>query len=107
MHEHGLTSEGFGRVAVADGGTPRRTRRRQEWPTTRQMMPSFFRDSLTGLPEMVTCVRQLWESTGLAPDDIQTAMLYDHFTPRVLQRLEKFGFCGREDAKDFLRDASF
>lgn len=71
-----------------------------------QMMRSFFRDSLTGLPEMATCARQVWESSGLGPDDIQTAVLYDHFTPFVLPQLEEFGFCGRGEAKDFLRDGS-
>lgn len=71
-----------------------------------QMMRSFFRESLTGLPEMATCARQLWESSGLGPEDIQTAVLYDHFTPFVLPQLEEFGFCGRGEAKDFLRDGS-
>jgi acetyl-CoA acetyltransferase len=30
--------------------------------------------------------------------------LYDHFTPYVLMQLEEFGFCGRGEAKDFIRD---
>jgi acetyl-CoA acetyltransferase len=41
--------------------------------------------------------------SGLAPADIQTAILYDHFTPFVLVQLEEFGFCGRGEAKDFVR----
>ena len=40
---------------------------------------------------------------GLTPRDIQTAILYDHFTPYVLMQLEAFGFCGRGEAKDFLK----
>jgi acetyl-CoA acetyltransferase len=67
-----------------------------------QMMRSFFRDSLVGLPEMGVCARQLWETSGLGPDDIQTAVIYDHFTPFVLPQLEEFGFCGRGEAKDFI-----
>jgi acetyl-CoA acetyltransferase len=67
-----------------------------------QMMRSFFRDSLVGLPEMGVCARQLWETSGLGPDDIQTAVIYDHFTPFVLPELEEFGFCGRGEAKDFI-----
>ena len=35
--------------------------------------------------------------------DIQTAVIYDHFTPFVLQQLEEFGFCERGEAKDFVR----
>ena len=40
------------------------------------------------------------------PDDIQTAIIYDHFTPFVLTQLEEFGFCGRGEAKDFIRDGA-
>ena len=50
--------------------------------------------------------RQLWNTTGLGPDDIQTAIIYDHFTPLVLPQLEEFGFCARGEAKDFIRDGN-
>lgn len=68
-----------------------------------QIMTSFYRDDITGLPEMGLVARQLWEQSGLAPRDIQTAVIYDHFTPFVMQQLEEFGFCARGEAKDFLR----
>ena len=68
------------------------------------MMTSYYRDSITGLPEMGLVARQLWNTTGLGPDDIQTAVIYDHFTPLVLPQLEEFGFCARGEAKEFLRD---
>jgi acetyl-CoA acetyltransferase len=71
-----------------------------------QMMRSFFRESLVGLPEMATCARQLWETSGLGPDDIQTAVFYDHFPPFVLPQLEEFGFCKRGEAKDFIADGN-
>jgi acetyl-CoA acetyltransferase len=45
--------------------------------------------------------RQLWRQSGLGPDDIRTAVLYDHFTPFVLVQLEEFGFCGRGEAAAF------
>ena len=41
---------------------------------------------------------------GLTPDDVQAAILYDHFTPYVLTQLEELGFCGRGEAKDFVAD---
>jgi acetyl-CoA acetyltransferase len=44
----------------------------------------------------------LWSSSGLGPADIQTAVLYDHFTPYVLMQLEEFGFCGRGEAAAFV-----
>ena len=163
MHEYGVTSEDFGRIAVAarkhaatnpaahffgqpitladhqasrwiveplhlldccqetDGGqailvtTLDRARdlakpavvveaAAQGMADDQQMMRSFFRESLVGLPEMSTCARQIWETSGLGPGDVATAVLYDHFTPFVLPQLEEFGFCGRGEAKDFIAD---
>jgi acetyl-CoA acetyltransferase len=70
------------------------------------MMTSYYRDSITGLPEMGLVADQLWATAGVGPADIQTAVIYDHFTPFVLCQLEEFGFCGRGEAKDFLRDGN-
>ena len=161
MHEYGVTSEDFGRVAVADrkhaannpaaffynqpitleehqasrwiveplhlldccqesdGGQAfivtslERARDLPRQPVVveaaaqgmaddQHMMRSFFRDSIVGLPEMGTCARQIWETSGLGPDDVRTAVLYDHFTPFVLAQLEEFGFCKPGEAKDFI-----
>jgi acetyl-CoA acetyltransferase len=65
-------------------------------------MTSYYRDDLTGLPEMGLVGRQLWAQAGLGPGDVQTAVLYDHFTPFVLVQLEELGFCARGEAKDFV-----
>lgn len=67
-------------------------------------MTSFYRDDIAQLPEMGLVARQLWASSGLSPADIQTAVLYDHFTPYVLMQLEEFGFCKRGEAKDFVKN---
>ena len=67
-------------------------------------MTSFYRDDIAQLPEMGVVAGELWASSGLGPADIQTAVLYDHFTPYVLMQLEEFGFCGRGEAADFIRD---
>ncbi|MEU9088985.1 lipid-transfer protein [Streptomyces sp. NPDC087901] len=69
-----------------------------------EQMTSFYRDDLTGLPEMGVVARQLWRNSGLAPADIDVAILYDHFTPFVLMQLEEFGFCGPGEAADFVAD---
>jgi acetyl-CoA acetyltransferase len=66
-----------------------------------EMMTSYYRDDLTGLPEMGVVAEQLWRQSGLRPDDISTAFLYDHFTPFVLMQLEELGFCGKGEAKDY------
>jgi len=69
-------------------------------------MTSFFRDDIAQLPEMKIVADELWKSSGLTPADIQTAVLYDHFSPYVLMQLEEFGFCARGEAKDFIRDGA-
>jgi acetyl-CoA acetyltransferase len=71
-----------------------------------EQMTSFYRDDLTGLPEMNVVARQLWRTSGLGPRDIDVAVLYDHFTPFVLMQLEEFGFCGRGEAAEFVRRAA-
>ncbi|CAB4885334.1 unannotated protein [freshwater metagenome] len=66
-----------------------------------EMMTSYYRDELLGLPEMGIVAKTLWADSDLTPADISTAFLYDHFTPFVLMQLEELGFCGRGEAKDF------
>jgi acetyl-CoA acetyltransferase len=79
-------------VASAQGSAPQQ-----------HAMTSYYRDDLCGLPEMGVVARQLWATSGLAPRDIDTAVLYDHFTPFVLSQLEELGFCERGEAKDFVQ----
>ena len=71
-----------------------------------QMMTSYYRDAIGDLPEMADVARELYAQSGLGPKDFQTAVIYDHFTPFVLAQLEAFGFCGRGEAKDFVRDGT-
>ncbi|UQX02091.1 lipid-transfer protein [Streptomyces sp. RerS4] len=102
-----------------DGGqalvvtTPERARRLRQRPAVitaaaqgagrrQEAMTSFYRDDLTGLPEMGVVARQLWRTSGLRPSDIDVGILYDHFTPFVLMQLEEFGFCGPGEAADFV-----
>ena len=37
------------------------------------MMTSYYRDDLLGLPEMAVVARQLWDTSGLTPADMQAA----------------------------------
>jgi acetyl-CoA acetyltransferase len=67
-----------------------------------EQMTSFYRDDLTGLPEVDVVARQLWRTSGMGPADIDVAVLYDHFTPFVLMQLEEFGFCEPGAAADFV-----
>ena len=67
------------------------------------VMTSYYRDDI-GIPEMGVVGRELWRQSGLGPADVQTAVLYDHFTPYVLMQLEELGFCGRGEAPGFIAD---
>ncbi|MFF2110443.1 lipid-transfer protein [Rhodococcus koreensis] len=70
------------------------------------IMTSYYRPELAGLPEMELVGRQLWDQAGLGPQDMDLAILYDHFTPYVLMQLEELGFCGRGEARDFIADGA-
>ncbi|NKS63561.1 lipid-transfer protein [Rhodococcus hoagii] len=70
------------------------------------MMASYYRPDITGIPEMGLVGRQLYAQAGLTPDDIDAAVLYDHFTPLVLPQLEELGFCRPGEAKDFIREGN-
>jgi len=69
------------------------------------VMTSYYRDEL-GLQEVGVVGRELWRQSGLRPEEMDTAVLYDHFTPFVLMQLEELGFCGRGEARDFIADGA-
>ena len=66
-----------------------------------EMMTAYYRDDLHGLPDMAAVADRLWRDSGLGPDDMSAAILYDHFTPFVLMQLEELGFCGPGEAREF------
>ena len=81
--------------AVAQGAGP-----------DQESMTSFYRPDITELPELGIVARQLYEVSGLRPDDIDAAILYDAFTSIVLFQLEAYGFCKRGEAKDFVKNGN-
>jgi acetyl-CoA acetyltransferase len=126
MHETGATSLDLGRIAVA-------TRRHavnnpNAWfhgrPITledhqasrliaeplrlldccQEQMTSYYRESITRLPEMDLVAKQVYATSGLGPDDVDAAVIYDAFSPIVMWQLESFGFCAWGEAKDFVKD---
>jgi acetyl-CoA acetyltransferase len=74
----------------------------QSIPFNVEVISNYYHDDLTVMPEALGTARRLYEQSGLSPREIQTAQLYDAFTPQVLIQLEAFGFCGRGEAKDFV-----
>ena len=71
-----------------------------------EQMTSFYRPSISTLPEMDLVAKQVYEISGLAPQDVDAAVIYDAFTSIVLWQLESFGFCGVGEGKDFVKDGN-
>lgn len=71
-----------------------------------ESMTSFYRPDIAGLPEMDLVAKQVYAQSGLGPNDIDAAVIYDAFTSIVLWQLESFGFCKRGEAKDFVKNGN-
>jgi acetyl-CoA acetyltransferase len=65
---------------------------------------NYYGPDLAWFEEAEYAARQLYAGTGLKPGDIDAAMIYENFSPVVFLQLEAFGFCGRGEAKDFIKD---
>jgi acetyl-CoA acetyltransferase len=65
---------------------------------------NFYQGDFTEMVTTQGMARQLFEQSGLTPADIQVAQLYDHFSPIVLMHLEGWGFCGKGEGMDFIRE---
>ncbi len=78
----------------------------QSIPAEVEVISNYYHGDLTIMPEAHGVARRLYGRSGLTPKDMQLAMLYDAFTPQVLRQLEAFGFCGRGEAKDFVKDGN-
>jgi acetyl-CoA acetyltransferase len=68
-----------------------------------ESMTSFYRPSISYLPEMDLVAQQVYAQSGLGPNDLDAAVIYDAFTSIVLWQIESFGLCGRGEAKDFIK----
>jgi acetyl-CoA acetyltransferase len=50
--------------------------------------------------------KQVYAMSGLGPDDLDAAVIYDAFSSIVLFQLESFGLCGPGEAKDFVKNGN-
>jgi acetyl-CoA acetyltransferase len=76
----------------------------QSIPFDVEVISNYYHDDLTHMPEAAGTAARLWRQSGMGPQHVQAAMLYDAFTPQVLKQLEAFGFAKRGEAKDFVAD---
>jgi len=50
--------------------------------------------------------KTLYAKAGVAPSDIDTAQIYDHFSGLVLMALEEYGFCGPGESGAFVESGA-
>ena len=50
--------------------------------------------------------QRMYEMAGVGPDDVDVALLYDHFTGMVLLQLEDYGFCDIGESGPFVADGN-
>ena len=72
----------------------------QGLPKQHHTMTSYWGDDPLEGPSHV-CAKQLFRESDFAPEDLDTAQLYDAFSPLVLFSLEGYGFCKRGEAAAF------
>ncbi len=78
----------------------------QSVPFETEVVTNFYHQDLTSFESGKKSAAELYDRTGLGPEDFQVAMLYDHFTIAVYWHLEAFGFCGLGEAADFVREGN-
>jgi acetyl-CoA acetyltransferase len=65
-------------------------------------MPDLWDDQTTMYSRLVA--PKLWSRTGLSPNDIDIACMYDCFTYTIMATIEDFGFCEKGETGDFFRE---
>jgi len=70
------------------------------------VMNSFYTRQISRTMETDVVAKQLYETAGLSPKDMDVAIIYDHFGPTVMMSLESFGFCPIGGAKDFIKNGN-
>jgi acetyl-CoA acetyltransferase len=56
--------------------------------------------------EAIYASKDLYRRAGVTPSDIDTAQIYDHFSPFVIMALEAFGLCGIGEGGPFVEAGS-
>lgn len=71
-----------------------------------ESMTSFYRPEIAAIPSMDIAAKEAYKQSGLTPDDIDAAVIYDAFTPIVLWQMESWGFCERNKAPQFVLEGA-
>jgi acetyl-CoA acetyltransferase len=50
--------------------------------------------------------KRLYEMAGIGPEDVDVALLFDHFSPMVLMQVEDYGFCPIGEGGPFIAEGN-
>jgi acetyl-CoA acetyltransferase len=50
--------------------------------------------------------KRMYEMAGITPQDVDVALLYDHFSPMVIMQLEDYGFCPIGEGGRFVEEGN-
>ncbi len=64
-------------------------------------LTSYYRPSISGLPEVGKVGKKIFNMAGVAAGDINCVQLDDSYGPLVPMQLEELGFCDRGEGTDF------
>jgi acetyl-CoA acetyltransferase len=64
-------------------------------------LTSYYRPTISGLPEMHNVGKEIYAMAGVGPRDIDCVQLDDSYAPFVPMQLEEFGFCDRGEGVAF------
>ncbi|MCM3921585.1 thiolase [Frankia sp. AiPs1] len=53
-----------------------------------------------------TVAKRMFDMAGVGPQDVDVALLYDHFSPLVIMQLEDYGFCGIGEGGPFVAEGN-
>ncbi len=67
-----------------------------------EAMTNFYTPEIAQIPAMDHAAKQAYAQSGLTPNDIDAAVVYDAFTAIVMWQLESWGFVEPGKAKDFV-----
>lgn len=69
-------------------------------------LSNYYHPDISRFVEAESVAQQLYATSGLTPNEIDVALLYENFSPVVFYQLEAFGFCGPGEARDFIADGN-
>lgn len=101
-----IPCDGSVAVVVSDASVaadlPKRAVRVEAVGTQITERVSWDQGTLTHEPQVIGQAAHLWTRTGLRPQDVDLALLYDGFTFNAVSWIEALGFCDFGEAQDWL-----